>query len=692
MLRPFLVLLALLAASASAAAQPGWTHVCQSTPWDAEAMPYALTSSAPADGCIWTHRETGETVQALPDEISLYLRDLAEAANWLTDNGFRAPRLKQIDGEWAVLVVPRGSAACYDGVCQPIDGGEGALLTDTRTDPAEAVLAVDADKLVTGGRGSYYALMLATQMAYEGFEAGAYCEPECWISLGTAAGFARWWWWRTTGEDRPVAPRFGRALQTDAATASRQDGIDAGAFWHSVAFPTSSYQGGFLFAQELYERLGSGEEPIDVVDAVLGQPAYGDLIGPPSGLSNRFASFVVFHFQRTALAPEEDVVTVPRGETETRYIAVHDPLAAVLVPVEIPDVDGVAAVTVRVKEANESIAFSIGNETDRALVSARVEANGEREWGLNTAKMCPSGEGPCRFTVALSNADPERASDTAEEDYLVEVAVQDLCALPDGANGVTFAVEGPDPESGARTALAEIAFDLKPMRRRRGMAANDVSGRVALTAGPLPIATDFDARMTCDAGGFALADLTFRNEALNVVAGSLGATVQGTRLELPASVQIGDALPDVIQDTEFGPDGEAAIRSGGWLHDLRVTGQERRRVRGLPGSLQVWKVEGLLSSGMETDGAVMTNALERAGVEVDGDVERGAQDALRGAGLEANSDRRQTMGGLFGALEGEEENRPVVIYYSPAYGAVETVSGVGAEAVTSRLVEVRREE
>ncbi|MEL6614884.1 MAG: hypothetical protein AAFQ43_04055, partial [Bacteroidota bacterium] len=660
----------------AAAAQGAWVAVCSETPETIDATPYALTSGSPETGCTWTH-DDGSTVEIEASVMAETVAELEAATAWLRANEFRDPMLlEDARGRWPVVFTP-GGPACYRGECQAVAGGGGLMAYSTASGDYRGVLVLSPEAVLSDEKAYLRALMLATQIAYDGFAPGDWCAPGCSISFGMAEGFRRWWLGRS-GPLPPVPARFGEPLATSTDLGDRAAGQATGAFWTFVGFPTTTYQGGFAYASEVYllieGMVAVGETALDAVDREIANEAYGPSSNAASGLANDFATFVAYQYRRGPLAPSEEVLPVRAGEIESRAI-VHEPLAAVVVPVEIPDVRALAAVTVRVGSASPSISYSVGNAEGVALNLHRLDASGEHEWHFNTARLCPDG-GDCSFSIALSNAHPETASRSTQELYTIEVEVSDVCALPAGARGLTMAVDGRDPNGTGRAEMARVSVDLPRASRRRGTRANTITGTAAL--GAVGMEVGFTGEVECGETFLRLTDLEFDNPALNgILAEPLAASVNGLRLALGTNPQIGDALPDVITNAAVGRESDDdVVRGSGVLQGLRITGRERRRIPGVSGTVEVWTVEGTSVSEMQTDGEAMTDLAADAGATVDGEMDRSTQEAIQQAGLEASTDVRQTLGGLFGALSSDREaSVPVTIYYSPVYGAVETITG-----------------
>ncbi|MEM6328214.1 MAG: hypothetical protein AAF791_13955 [Bacteroidota bacterium] len=61
-------------------------------------------------------------------------------------------------------------------------------------------------------------------------------------------------------------------------------------------------------------------------------------------------------------------------------------------------------------------------------------------------------------------------------------------------------------------------------------------------------------------------------------------------------------------------------------------------------------------------------------------------------GAPLDDEARAEIVARFDAEGGSETNHPVTIYYSPQWGAVETVSGAGAKATVTTLTRVHRAE
>ena len=693
MLRLVLLLaLAALAPRAQAAAlgtppaQTRWTSACAVPPWDTNATTYALTSDTAADGCIWTLSD-GSTAQALPDEIDLFLRDLDSVTEWLRLHGFREPTLSRRGGRFLVVVAPPGQPWCHGDVCgTPIDG---VTLQPTDADTSdEVLLAVSADGLVADTY-VYQVLMTATQFAYEGYSASDPCAPACWASKGFSVGFARWWRARLRGRQLAYGDptRFGRALAGEAAVHERIEGGRTGPFWEHIAGEIGRADGhtpesGFAYAHEVYMAAGDADDPLQAVDGVLSRPTYGFIqkasFGgdrgprPTSGLSIAYSLFASF-YRWMPMAEPMAPLRVPAGETAERTVT-HAPVSIVRIPVEIPDADPQTTVTVRVRDASDAIAFQYGNREGVGLALLRLGPDGEAEWAsspsLQRSPYCPDG-GPCSFTVALSNTDPRGAHATAAQTYRVEVEVGTSCQLPGGVEGLAYTIHGPDAETGRRTEIARIDYELSRFQMGRGMTPDRVEGRIAMRAGPIPVETGFEGRLTCTETLFAVRDLEFDNPALDLLAEPLGAALRSNRLELPARARVGSRVDDVVGEAAVGIGADAAARSDTWMHDLRITGQERRRIEGLDRALTVWKIEGRTSGAVRFDGETMTGALEQAGATFD-------------------PEQRRAAVGSLGRMGGQETDTPVTIYYSPEFGAVETVSGSGPSATVTRLVRVRR--
>ncbi len=689
---PRLLPLALLLLTAPpAAAQPQWAIVCSPPPWDAG--PFELDADAP--GCVWDRTDGGETVRLAPSALEAFGAELTAVTRWFRTHRFREPLLRRVQGRFAVDVYAQGATPCVGERCYDTDAPVFAVPASEGVDrPLRLFVRSDVaagTASATDRAGVYSLLMEAVYSAYwdPPFEA---CPTACWIDRAIDDGFARWWLRTRHQEEVPIEPAFGVSLpQIEAA--------GAGPFWTHVAFLSDRRTGtddGFAFARPLFEELGaigSGagtEAYLVAVDQILRRDDVGLSLGDhESGLSQAYA-LTIANLQWLETAPRQPTLTVRPGETETRQVTAHPPLGAVRIPVEIPGLDGLALIRVFVDSAAEGLTVSYRGPGGVGLnYGRRNRRTGRLERFTDSSDVCSPDDETCEIVISIANAHPERPSVTAPESYTVEVQVEPQCALPGDARGVVYAVEGPNPQTGARGEVARVTFDVAEVAGRGRSTVNRVEGSVSLSAG-LTVTSDFEARLTCGTHRLALTDLAFSNEALATAAGPLGSTLLGPRLRLPTDVAVGDVLRPVAHATEFEIGGDAALRSGTILHDLRVTGRDRVSVPGA-GHLDVWVVEGSATGSVRFEDGLLT-ALEAEGAVFDGDLDRQVQDVLRDAGMPTDSSVRGTASGLLSLLgSGEPEPTPFTVWYAPGWGAVQTTTGTGEAATTSRLAEVRRE-
>lgn len=699
-LRPFAAL-GLLLLAAGASAQNSWTYACADGVQSAEGAAtggiyYTLVSDAPADGCVWS-LTGGAQVQALPDEIDLFVRQLESITDWFRDHGFREPQLAKTDGQWTVVIFPAGQKACLAGLCSDVYGRPG-LLSPT---DSGYVLVINSDVLLGSDRPVLIGLMTAVQHAYPtAFPGYASCEPGCWIRWGIPYGFARWWLWQTLQERRDPVPRFGRPLVTRADLSDLSEGTTTAEFWEEVARYIGGHHetpwepmDGFAYAADLFEALDRGAEPMAAVERVLGDETWRIGVfnyGPnrvPSAASMAYSAFVAGTSRNRQLAELEEPMHVPIDEAVRRRVTAHPPLAVVRIPVTVGRELADAALSVRVEGATGSISYNVVPQQGFGLFDQRIDpAEGRFDYGSSTEALCPDTSGPCAFDVVIANSHPEAADRSTPQSYTVVVEAHETCRLGDGVRGATYAVAGPRPDGSGRGTIARIDLDLPRSVRDRG--ANPIDGQVSLEAGPMPVATGFRARLACDGGGFHLTDVTFSNPMFADLAGPLAASLRGPTLAFPPTLEVGDELEDVVTRAAFDVDGETATTARGRLYDLRVTDRLTHDVEGL-GPIDVWRIEGRSRSEMHMEEGTVA-ALEGGGAEFEGDLDRPVQEGMRDAGFGAVRQRRAAAEQMAGQLEGADD-QPVVVLFSPAYGAVETTTGSGATAVTSRLEALRIE-
>lgn len=702
-----LVALGSLSLAAGASAQGPWTYLCSDgvhAPGvyaDVEdvggGIYYTIASDAPADGCVWVFTD-GTRVEAGPEEIQLALDELETVTDWFAAHGFREPSFFERDGTWAAIIYPSEGPACHDHVCVEMKDSGG--VWSRRGDPGVR-LFLGSDALVSNSVPALFGVMMGVQAAYPtAFPSAHACGEACWVRFGTAFGFARWWLWQTQRLRPEPKVRFGRPLVTGGELSDLPDGAHTGEFWEEIARYIGWHHetpwepmDGFAYAADLFEALDRGAEPMAAVERVLGDEKWRIGVfnyGPnrvPSAASMAYSAFVAGTSRNRQLAELEEPMHVPVGEAVRRRVTGHPPLAVVRIPVTIGRELADAALSVRVEDATGSISYNVVPQQGFALFDQRIDpAEGRFDYGSSTGALCPDTSGPCAFDVVVANSHPEAAARTTPQSYTVVVEAHETCRLGDGVRGATYAVAGPRPDGSGRGTIARIDLDLPRSVRDRG--ANPIDGQVSLEAGPMPVATGFRARLACDGGGFRLTDVTFSNPMFEGLAGPLAASLRGPTLSFPPTLEVGDRLEDVVTRAAFDVGGETATTARGRLYDLRVTDRLTHDVEGL-GPIDVWRIEGRSRSEMQMEDGTVA-ALEGAGAEFEGDLEGPVQEGMRDAGFGAIRQRRAAAEQLVGQLEGDDD-QPVVILFSPAYGAVETTTGSGAQAVTSRLEALRIE-
>ncbi len=688
----FLLSLAPEAVAQDAPSSPNrWGYVCSQEPWGGDPNGFTLVAASSDDGCAWRDRND-QVVEADLAEISDLLQDLNDATHWLSRNGFRKPHMAtDAEGDFYFLIYPAGGGACFDleGETQCVEPSDKVELR-MFSGETDNVMYASSDALRSARASMMLSLMYTTEFAYEGFSRDDEDAPAPWLSHGLAYAFADWWIKRQHGVPGvdPAPHRHSQPLTMSSASAGRQ----TAPFW---VYSAGRSADGFAFAKDILEHISIATRidgnPVDHADVAMRPffPADDSPIATSgtAGLSNAFSQFIWrnnagdrdYWIGRGSpsgawdtVAPEAPMsVTLGRGPVE-RTISGHEALSGVRVPVRVTGMDGRAiGLTVRRWGHTENlVSFITGTQGGFALLRMDPDVWGaEYEYEVPLGPLgCEEGTS-CEFDVYFVNANKDKASATGTHaPYTLEVEAARICAFPQGAIGVTYAAEmgmGRNKES-----VMKMTMQLPARGGQRGVRTS-VEGTIAMGAGGIGIKRDFKANLMCDDAAFWIEDLDV--EGIPDMMGTGGARAFGARLQLPQNAEVGMELGSVIQGGEFtqgGADSGVFVTA---LTNLKITGRERKRI-GNVGEVQVWKIEGYTSGRFQ----MRSDALERI-MEQDAEVREGLNEGSN----------RNDLRDAIAEFSGEETNTPITIYYSPVYGAVETVTGWdGPEQVTHRLVEM----
>lgn len=695
--RPFVAtaLAIALATSSSSEAQERWTHICEGGPDPAGwALPdndfeYTLVSSE--GGCVW---ETPDGAKVTTDETdyATLMGHLDAATIWLEENGYRASRYyaQPNGGKHPILIVPPGSAVCDKRECEaPL--GDGLQRRVLKNADGEDVLgyAVQSDQLGGATELALAGLMHATEAAYPGFDLRNVCQPDCWISLGIAIGFADWW--LTTHGDKPALDDPGVRFSEPLVSQDFGSSYAIGSFWAQL-----DYGDGFAYTKRVITAVGEaaqeGQSTLAAVDAALDPENAG--VRPDAERSAVRQALV--GLANTApwmrgwpLAKPDDELVVPVGEgPQIRAVTAHAPLSIVRVPVRIDrEGDEAYGLTVRIEGAPESITVMTSAGLAPASVAAYVEKGFQYDFNVGQMACPPTGD--CAFDVYLVNAHPQDATaTTAEMIYSLEFEAGRVCAFPNGSTGVTYAATMADPDRPGRQADV-VLLSLEYPPHHKG-ARTRVEGEYAMAIGDYTVTHDVEADLLCDEEGrFEIANLRVEGASELVGLGSVQAW--GTPLVVPADAKVGDRLQSVIQDARFQQGGAATGQGGASLYDLEITDRTSREVEGA-GRVTVWELKGVVSYDVQMDSSSLEAAADRdreVAEGLDEEIPQEAREALGAVGTEGRS-AREALREVMGSFAVEREDQPITIYYSPLYGVVETVTGMGTERSTQRLVSVTR--
>ena len=661
--RPVLLLALASALAAPLAAQswPEWTLECNSAAGvpGAHDWPYTLLppDTSPASFCLWEH-DDGDLVEISRAAANELLLDLGGASRALRDARFRPPAFAASPGgRWVAVLFPAGGRPCLRDACDASDVA--AQTGRVRTGPTRT-FTVRSD-YAPGDAAPVYELMRGVQAAY-GLAPGLSledptgdCRPGCWVSVGTAAGFADWYLATSRGRRASLPPRFDRSLATGSNTSDYPDGLMTAPFWHAAA----GAMGGVGYLRSIYGSAGAGTH---VLDAVYTAPL-ADGMGAWD-FPAQYRRFVDGWLTgpHAFLAPQP-TLRAPVGETARHRVSNQPPLSTAHVPVRIVGLDGLASVTVGLEGASPHTALHVMTpRTGAAAVPAEL---GRATYETDTSVLCEDDGPVCELWVNVSNV-ARRPDENGPASYALTVDVRPMAAacdfrLPEGVTGLHYAIDGP----GTR---ARLRLDVPPGPGRRPL------------SGPIDATFDrWDAQsqtwrstssrvtLACTPTGIDVTSLT--DALVGVGPQRAEAEVDASPMVLPARPEPGLELPDVTTRLAMSVDGTEALRATARVHHRHVVGRttltlgEDPRLADLP----VWLIRGLASSTMALDSRALEDQMEQAGADLSGRTGERVRAGIRG---------------LFGRLNAGMESGPSAphrVWYSLDYGLVRTEADGGVE-------------